>query len=384
MSLTRNLANKLHPTVTTLPIALKHLLSDYKNVSHLLGRVRKYKKCTLADNSESNKRFFKSLKQYCYFFNFAGADKYLDSYFEESGPVILKKTYNNDIPDDEVILICCVRNDIGRIKKLYQHHKDIGIKYMIFVDNMSDDGTKEWLLDQEVDLYQISEIYHAGRKAAWVRKIQDIYGYNRWYLIVDSDELFTYVGCEKHSINELAKYSKDKGYKRIKSMLLDMYSDHEAYINNCDISEFDKEYVYFDSDTYYEARDCRGEMVRGGARPRVFNYGKGYDNPLTKYPLIYAEYEDVWGDHTPVPFAKNFGCPMISVLRHYKFMAGDKEKYKENVANGNYYGGSLEYKCYLKKEDGITFHYQDSKKYDSSESLMEIGFMERIWPEQNT
>ena len=71
MSLTRNLANKLHPAVTTLPIALKHLLSDYKNVSHLLGRVRKYKKCTLADNSESNKRFFKSLKQYCYFFNFA-------------------------------------------------------------------------------------------------------------------------------------------------------------------------------------------------------------------------------------------------------------------------------------------------------------------------
>lgn len=379
MNIKRQIINFIPPCVSYIPIGLKHYLSDRKNIDTMLGKVRRQKKLAVRHGGiDDDKSFYRNLKEYCVFFNLAGADKYLESYFDKDNLQLVKRTYTEVIPKNEIIMICCVRNDANRIKKVLEHHRKIGIKYMVFVDNMSDDGTWEWLLEQDADIFQVDEKYHAGRKAAWVRKIQDIYGYNRWYLIVDSDELFTFVGEESHDIHELTTYAERNGYQRIKSMLLDMYTDHEAYRNHLPVSDFADEYVYFDSDTYYEARDCRGEMIRGGPRPRVFQYGKGYDNPLTKYPLIYAKREDVWGDHTPVPFKKNFGCPLISVLRHYKFMNGDMEKYREAVANGNYYDNSIEYRSYISAESGLTFLCKQSEKYVTSESLLKIKGMHRM------
>ncbi len=132
-----------------------------------------------------------------------------------------------ELSENDPIMICCVKNDLERIKQVIYHHRKIGIKKMVFVDNMSDDGTREYLFSECVDLYSVDEPYHAGRKAAWIRKIQDLYGYNRWYLIVDSDELFSYVGMEKHSICELVKYLKYMNVGRARSFLLDMYPNHK-------------------------------------------------------------------------------------------------------------------------------------------------------------
>ncbi len=380
MRIQREIANIIPPAFSFIPIGMKHYFADRKRIDIMLETVSQKKKLAKRNGSYSgNEGFYRSLREYCVFFNLAGADKYLDSYFGNKKIALLKRVSEMEIPKDEVIMICCVRNDLNRVKKVYSHHKDIGINYMVFVDNMSDDGTREWLMQQEADVYSIDEDYHAGRKAAWVREVQDIYGYDRWYLIVDSDELFSYVGMEEHTIKDVTEYAKKNSIKRVRSILLDMYSDHEAYQSRLYESEFDKEYCYFDRDTYYMARDCRGEMVRGGPRKRVFKYENGYDNPLTKYPLIFAGREDVWGDHTPVPFKKNFGSNLVTVLRHYKFICGDYEKYTEAARNGRYYGDSIEYRTYVSWKDNPVFFYEGSCKYDVSRSLMQFGLMQKMW-----
>ena len=381
MRIQRNIANIIPPSFSYIPIGMKHYFADKKRIDTMLKTVRKKKKLAISNGTYSGRKdFYRSLLEYCVFFNLAGADKYLESYFADKKIEPVRIWSGTEIPKDEVILISCVKNDLSRIRKVYSHHKSIGINYMVFVDNMSDDGTREWLLDQDVDVFQIDEEYHAGRKAAWVKEVQDIYGYDRWYLIVDSDELFSYVGMEEHSIKELTEYARENGIKRVRSMLLDMYSDHEAYENRMPMSDFDKEYCYFDKDTYYMARDCRGEMLRGGPRKRVFFNKNGYDNPLTKYPLIYADEGDIWGDHTPLPFWKNFGCALVSVLRHYKFMAGDREKYVKISQKGNYYLGSVEYKEYAHAQEGINFYYESSVCFKDSYSLLEIPSLEKaIW-----
>lgn len=324
--------------------------------------------------------FLRNINELCVFGSHIGADLFIDSYFWRRGlkAISLKSTkYEHD---EEVTLICCVKNDLERIKKVISYHRSIGINKMVFVDNLSNDGTREYLMNEDVDLYSIDEEYHAGRKASWIRQVQDIYGYDKWYLIVDSDELFTYVGLEEHSISDLVKYARNKGIVRIRSMLLDMYPAHNLYSFSDSMVDYDflKENRFFDANTYFEAKDGRGFMVRGGPRMRCFE-GKGDNSePLTKYPLSYTSAGDIWCDHRPIPFSKNFNSEFISVLRHYKFLPGDYKKYQEISMNGNYYNNSANYKKYTSNGCNISFYCKESKEFSGSESLNEIGVLEKI------
>lgn len=91
-----------------------------------------------------------------------------DSYFEGGKLKELKLSSKGieQVSPDDPIMVCCVKNDLERIKKVVEHHTKIGVKHMVFVDNESTDGTREWLQTQEVDLYGIDEPYHAGRAGA--------------------------------------------------------------------------------------------------------------------------------------------------------------------------------------------------------------------------
>ncbi len=274
-------------------------------------------------------------------------------------------------------MVCCIKNDLTRISAIMEYHRKIGIRKMVFLDNMSDDGTFEWLKSQNIDLYSVNEKYHAGRKSAWIRKVMDIYGYDRWYLVVDSDELFSYIGSEKHSISDLVAYAERKGLDRVGSFLLDMYPNHNLYeegmSTDCVVDN-----RFFDTDSYYMSKDGRGFMLRGGPRKRVFEVGMDYTEPLSKYPLFYGKKEDLWSDHRPLPFYKNFNSLCLSVLRHYKFMAGDYEKYNKIASEGNYYNGSANYKIYTSGGKNISFMYDNSSEYKDSESRECLKYLEAI------
>jgi len=354
------------------------IIKNWKKIEENKELLKRY-----TDGKELDLSFYKNLCEYCVFGSHVGADLFITSYFGDNKikTISLNAPQGNGSDGDDVIMICCVKNDLERVKRVVSHHREIGISRMVFVDNMSTDGTREYLEAQPVDLYSQDEIYHAGRKSSWIRQVQDIYGYDRWYLIVDSDELFTYVGMEKHKIQELTRYARSKNVVRVRSMLLDMYPDHELYqrhVANDGQYSFDDDYRFFDCDTYYEAKDGRGYMVRGGPRKRCFESELDHSEPLTKYPLIFMGKEDVWDDHRPLPYYKNFQSINVSVLRHYKFMEGDLEKYKTIAQEGRYYNNSANYKIYVNNGNNVNFCYENSAEYVSSESLKKLSFLESI------
>ncbi len=373
--------NKLPASCAVIPLMLFYYIRDGKKVVsnyRLLARYKKEHSRNRAMTKEE-KLLYKMLHQYCLYMSRGGAKEYITSYLGDADFRCLKQNIKDDVPED-VILLCCVKNDLKKVQNIYNEHKKIGIKNYVFVDNMSTDGTIEWLLQQEVDVYQTNDKYHAGAKAAWCRKIWDIYGYDRWYLILDSDELFTYPGMEEHPIGELISYAQNHNIERVRSISLDMYSDRPLFSSG-EEDDILRDYRFFDTNSYYKEEDCRGVMVRGGPRLRLFEERSEYGCRLTKFPLIFVRFEDLWADHLPLPYKKNYVSPCLSVLRHYKFLVGDEEKYRKIIADGNYTNGSYEYKQYMQKFEqnrDLSFYNKDSAEYVDSSSLLKISFIKKV------
>lgn len=280
-----------------------------------------------------------------------------------------------------VTLICVVKNDLERMKLFYRHYRKIGIEHFVIIDNNSDDGTREWLLKQpDSDIYLAKDQFFSRRKYGWINKILSLYGFERWYLYVDSDELFVFNDIENYNINDLVRHADIKGIKRFAALMIDMYSDKPLYKRTSDKLITD-EYIYFDKNSYEIRESYRGLDVRGGPRRRMLSCDSKWKGPLLiKHPLFYFEEGNIFESaHYIFPF-KHINSVYCGLL-HYKFLDTDLERYKEIALKGNFADGSSEYKQYMqsyKKNQDLTFLYEGSEKYKDSSSLKEIPFIKEI------
>lgn len=304
------------------------------------------------------------------------------SFFTSVIKPIKMRTQNNK---EDLILICVVKNDLERLKMFYEHYRKIGVNHFVIVDNNSDDGTREWLLQQtDSDIYLATDKFQSKRKYGWINKILSIYGFNRWYLYADSDELLVFNDIENHRIQDLIKYANDKNEKRVTTVMLDMYSDKSLFRQKSQKNIID-EYIYFDTNTYSISRNYKGLAIKGGPRKRVLKDDENWSGPLLiKHPLFYFEEGDVFESaHYIFPFEKE-SFP-VGALLHYKFIETDLERYKKIARDENFSNGSMEYKQYIKSYENnnhLTFMYEGSEKYIDSSSLKNIPFIEKIrWNE---
>lgn len=298
-------------------------------------------------------------------------------FFKDSISVV--KLTNIEKESSKVILICIVKNDLLKMKNLIQHHRKIGIKHFAILDNGSSDGTVEWLKNQnDVDLFHVQDKYTTNRREAWVNKLIAYYGLKKWYLILDSDELFAFYKMESRNIEYLIDYCKEHSIDRMRAVMIDMYGSNSFYSAN-EESDYLAKCKYFDINSYkYENRDVV-DLITGGPRSRIFNQKPW----LTKYPLCYFEEGDIQGkSHFLFPYKKNKNTKCYSAILHYKFLPNDIEKYRKIAKEGNYFNGSIQYKDYinhLDKSNGLAFMDEQSVEYSDSESLYRIPILEKIY-----
>ncbi len=282
------------------------------------------------------------------------------------------------IRQNEIIAICVVKNDIVKIKQFICHHRTIGVDKFVILDNMSTDGSVDWLKEQDdVVLLQTSIPYSTNRREGWINRIIAHYGDNRWYLVADSDELLVYNGCEQHNLHEVVNHFKNQKIYRIRALMVDMYAQSEYYVNGS-IEDCFKQCVFMDSNSYYYSERNHLKLICGGPRERVFHQSPW----LTKYPLFYFRSKDIeCKSHFFFPLKDNLKSKCNLVLKHYKFQPGELEKIKNIVESGNYYNGSTQYKNYLRvleESDRIDFICDNTVEYSSSDSLNLIGIYDPI------
>ena len=282
------------------------------------------------------------------------------------------------IPSDAPIVLCLQKNDSVRIKEFVEYHRTIGFRFFAFIDNGSTDDSLEWLLSQcDVFLFQTETPYSSSNRDAWINRVMAYFGDNRWYAVLDSDEFLSYEDMENKDVNRLISQLKQEGITRARAMMLDMYAE-DGYFENGEKSDFLKECVYFDKDTYSSGPWDYHFALTGGPRKRLFHT----DATLTKYPLFFLEEgEALYQAHAMFPLWKNLNTPCHLVIRHYKFLPGDKVKFEKIAQEGTYYGGSIEYKNYVSKmtdSQVLQFRFNGSVKYEDSSSLKVLPYYDAI------
>lgn len=287
-----------------------------------------------------------------------------------------------EVKSSDIVCICVEKNDIIKLKKFITHYRKIGIDKFVILDNNSNDGTIEYLKKQkDVVLYQTQVPYTSFRRVGWINRIIAHYGYNRWYLIADSDEFLEYSDCEYKTIKDIIYYYNKRKITRGRAIMVDMYADSKYYVDG-KLQSFYNNCIFFDSDTYYQKHNKFFDGIYGGPRERIFKIKPC----LTKYPLIYFQKKDIFRSHFLYPYKQNLNTDCNLILKHYKFLPNEFEKYKIIAKNGNYYNGSIEYKKYIEfinKNYELDFICNSSTKYVNSNSFDKINLYKKIdWKEE--
>lgn len=286
------------------------------------------------------------------FNNIEFSDSYFLDFINGISTKNLKKITDSNF-DDSIILVCFYNNFENFVEKWMNHYIDIGIKNFVLIDNNSTDNStkllKRYANMVNMSFWQINEMYNCYKMCGWKQLILEFYGANRKYLTVDSDELFIYEGYKKIS---LADFIKRKKVSIIKTMMLDVYTNKRIYEGKLE------DFNYVDKNTYKITTSVSyGMRFFGGPRSRVF----GINPSLQKIPFInYTGKEIFANDHFYYPWNINKKAKFCSYLLHYKFLPGDKEKYKVFANDGRHWNNSREYKIYNEKADNNIFFFDEN------------------------
>lgn len=249
---------------------------------------------------------------------------------------------NQDIEFDNHLILICVFNDFANFaEKFMEHYIKIGVKNFVMIDNNSCDESRKILgkftKKAKIDFWQICEKFDTYKMCGWRQYIMEFYGENRWYLNVDSDELFVYKNYKQETIEVFTQNMK---VNFMKSMMIDVYTKNPILSKN----EL-KEFCFVDKNTYKISRNLYyGKRYYGGPRERVF----GIRPSLQKIPLIFYTGNEVKvNDHFYYPWRINALAKLDSYLLHYKFLPGDFEKYGKFAADERHWNCSREYKRYV-------------------------------------
>ena len=284
-----------------------------------------------------------------------------------------------DPEENNPIVTLCVKNDLRRLRLLVEHYRGLGVRRFAFLDNESTDGTFEWCMEQEdIDLYRCLEPYQTLVKEAWINRIVSYYGFNRWYILTDSDELLVYKGMETNPITDLVRYAEEHNFWRIRGLTLDTYTDRKVFSGSDDIR---RDYRWIDTDSYRWADlKAGGLMIRsmvGGPRWRLM----GSDASQSKFPLVFFSPGMVSETaHYQFPADKVGECPHQVGILHYKFLNGDQKEYRSrtDTKRGFRVAPYRKYFEYLDSHEGASFMYEGSVEFTDSSVLDRVQGLEPI------
>ena len=114
-----------------------------------------------------------------------------------SGLELLTPERGASDPEDATAFII-VRNEATHLPEFLRHHRKLGVRRFVFIDNLSSDGSDAYLREQpDVILYRSHDSFQLSSSGMrWINTLVERHGAGGWCLYVDADEMFVYPGWE--------------------------------------------------------------------------------------------------------------------------------------------------------------------------------------------
>ncbi len=149
-------------------------------------------------------------------------------------------------PGVACVSIC--HNEARIISQFIDHYRSLGCGNFLIVDDRSDDGTREFLMDQD-DVSVFTPVEGTAFRthiAAWRQEILDAFCDGTWVTLPDIDE-FLYYKDTTASLSDLSARLEARGEEALLAVMLDMYGDkplsEQFYTGERPLLE---EFPYFD------------------------------------------------------------------------------------------------------------------------------------------
>src|SRR5829696_31129 len=314
---------------------------------------------------------------------------------EQIPPNSIEHLYGpEEIPfdEDELVLVCLVRDGRPYVNSFVEHHTSMGIKHLFFLDNGSTDGTVEALKGYEnVTVLQTTLPFKRYQVSMRQYLIERFGKKGRWCLYADIDELFDYPYSDVVSLSSLLRYLNQRSYTAVVAQMLDMFPEeplsgrasnpldeplkqrHRFY----DISNVKKmsikEHPLTRNNTY-ESEDI--EFYSGGIRPIIFDCVPPW---LTKWAPTFSDGKLKYFTYDVHRVEDARVADLTCVLLHYKFL--DEHFHKQAasaVREENYVGNSRQYKRYLEvleNTPSLQVKRETARELRSINELVENGFL---------
>ncbi|NOD76105.1 glycosyltransferase family 2 protein [Ruegeria sp. HKCCD4332] len=300
------------------------------------------------------------------------------------------KDQTREINAGDVLAFITLRNEITRLPWFFRHYRQLGVRHFLIVDNGSDDGSTELLLDQpDVSVWQTYSSYRGSRFGLdWLTWLQMRYGHNHWCLMVDADELLVYSQCDTRPLQDLTAWLDQQGRVGFGALMLDLYPKgplgRDTYDPDTDPTNL---LCWFDAGPYRAQRQSpMGNLwVQGGVRERMFFSTTRQRSPtLNKLPLMRwsRRYAYVNSCHSALPRHLNNaydgpgGSAPSGVLLHTKFLPGVVEKSRSEKRRRQHFHDPNQFGAYY---DGIlnqpVMWTPQSVQYTGWAQLQGLGLM---------
>lgn len=296
------------------------------------------------------------------------------------------------IAPDDILGFLCVRNEADRLPFVLDHHRKLGVRHFLIVDNASTDGTRDLLAEQaDVSLWQTASSYKAARFGMdWLTWLMLRHGHGHWCLTVDADEILVYPHWQTRSLRALTAWLDTQGQTALGALTVDLYPEGPvSAVGDAGGGDPMTRLQWFDSGNYQVQVQPKLQnlWIQGGARARAFFADQPRRSPtLNKIPLVrwHWRYAYVNSTHALLPpglnrvYATDGGMLTSGVLLHTKFLPGILDRSAEEKARGEHFADGAQYATYY---DRLTadpvLHCAVSTRYTGWRQLEALGLMSR-------
>ncbi|WP_233252553.1 glycosyltransferase family 2 protein [Maritimibacter sp. 55A14] len=130
-------------------------------------------------------------------------------------------------PPQDLACVALAHNELDILPDFLAHYRGLGVRRFLMVDDRSDDGTREFLLEQNgVTLFCPRDgSTYAAHKKQWRCELLDHFANGRWCIAPDIDEHFVYRCSSASALADLVDTLDAEGAEALHCTMVDMYAD---------------------------------------------------------------------------------------------------------------------------------------------------------------